>query len=231
AGVYTQPSYNISRPATGSRGFRKAFVALGALLAVAGVAAIALAMLRDSSVPHEEPRAAASAEPVELISAAGPSLQADEPEETSLTNVEERSEPGATDTDEPESDVTEQTVTVQSEPSNALVSREGVLIGNTPIEVSAPERGAPYELELKAEGYRDARVRISHLTQSPLSITLERDRVRVRTNSPRTAPRRERRANKTPEPTPMVAPVAPAPVQRMNRMPQSEVLDPWASDG
>jgi len=111
------------------------------------------------------------------------------------------------------------TVHITSEPPEAEVLLDGVMVGNTPVDLPRPDTGTQ-TVTLRLRGHEESTVQISPQTGDSLSLTLERDR-------PAPSGRRSR-----PIPQPVVQPAAPAPAPAPVRPPPrprtSEVVDPWA---
>ncbi|MCB9597206.1 MAG: serine/threonine protein kinase [Sandaracinaceae bacterium] len=111
------------------------------------------------------------------------------------------------------------TVTIGSEPQGAEVLLDGVMVGNTPVDLPRPATGTQ-TVALRLRGYEESTVQISPQTGDSLSLTLER------TPAPTSSGRRRQ-----PLPQPIVAPIAqPPPLPRTTptRPRTSEVVDPWA---
>ncbi len=113
------------------------------------------------------------------------------------------------------------TIRIVSEPAGAEVWRGDEYIGKTPVDIPKPDTGSRLQLELRRDGFDTRAFAVSSLTQArELNFTLKAERS-SRSSSRRS--RRTRSSEKKPEKPQQATPPAP-----MRRVPQSEVLDPWA---
>ncbi len=117
-------------------------------------------------------------------------------------------------------------VHIDTEPSGAHLSRDGVDLGDTPIALVVP-RGESWEVAIGADGYETRNVMVTG-GQEGITVTLDRLRSRRRT-------RRRAATTRTPMETAMEAAMEPEPTMEtavptmmttMRR--QSENRDPWA---
>ncbi len=109
-------------------------------------------------------------------------------------------------------------VSIVSEPAGAEVLLDGVMVGNTPVDVPRPTTGTQ-TVTLRLRGHRESTVQISPQTGDSVSLTLD----------PAAPPPSSGR--RRPMPQPVVAPIAPPPPVRPpppTRPRTSEVVDPWA---
>ena len=119
-------------------------------------------------------------------------------------------------------------IRIDSEPSGAMVEQDGVLIGNTPLEMPRPTGSESVGVELSLDGREPTRVRLS--AHSPAEI-------RVQLHGAAPAPtRRTRHSRHRPTGTsstsstatpPMTEAPPPPPPPRM-RQSSTDVVDPWA---
>ncbi len=111
-------------------------------------------------------------------------------------------------------------VAIVSEPVGAEVLLDGVMVGNTPVELPRPATGTQ-TVTLRLRDHREGTVQISPQTGDTVSLTLE----------PTPAPSSGRRR---PLPQPVVGPIGPPPALPPSHPPPpirprtSEVVDPWA---
>jgi hypothetical protein len=112
------------------------------------------------------------------------------------------------------------TVSIVSEPDGAEVLLDGVMVGNTPVQLPRPATGTQ-TVTLRLRGHQESTVQISPQTGDTVSLTLE----------PTPAPSSGRRR---PLPQPVVGPIGPPPSLPPSHPPPpirprtSEVVDPWA---
>jgi eukaryotic-like serine/threonine-protein kinase len=122
-------------------------------------------------------------------------------------------------------------VRITTDPEGVEVLLNGSIVGNTPLDVPKPEGDESLEVTLRLARYEEQVIRITSFTQEQVRVTLEpvrrgRDREIVRTPmvnamtaqiemSPVVAP-------------PLETPMIETPPDMRTRVPQSEVLDPWA---
>ncbi|UJR86480.1 serine/threonine protein kinase [Sandaracinus amylolyticus] len=108
-------------------------------------------------------------------------------------------------------------VQITSEPIGAEVVIDGAIVGNTPLELPAPESGDRVA-EVRMRGYESASVMIGATSPETVRVTLTPARV-ASGGGGRRPPRETTTTTEAPTPTP-----TPTPRTR----PQSEVVDPWA---
>lgn len=103
-------------------------------------------------------------------------------------------------------------VAIASIPAGAEVLIDGVMVGNTPVELPRPETGSQ-QVTMRLRGHQESTVEISPQTGGSLSVTLQ--------PQPRVSVRRP--------PTPRASPVVrhPPPPRTRRRASTSEVVDPW----
>jgi predicted Ser/Thr protein kinase len=117
----------------------------------------------------------------------------------------------------------ESLVAISSDPPGAEVLLDGVMVGNTPVDVPRPATGTQM-ITLRLRDHEQQQIQISSNTGSSVSITLERERQAVR------APVRQ------PQQQPQIIVQRSEPVIQQSPQPQprrntstSEVVDPWAN--
>ncbi len=209
-------------PASGGKSFLLVALALVALLVVGGGVGLTVFMLTGdddgqalAQAPHDEAPApeatpaVAAPPPVPVVAAARPAV----PTATHAPTPAPVPAPAPAPAPVPAQ------VSIRSEPPGAEVLLDGVMVGNTPVDVPRPDTGTQ-AITLRLRDYEETTIQISPQTGNALSVTLERERQAVR------APRR---AQAPVRPQVVSAPVvqqAPPPPRRTQ---SSEVVDPWAN--
>ncbi|MCA9605764.1 MAG: serine/threonine protein kinase [Myxococcales bacterium] len=110
-------------------------------------------------------------------------------------------------------------VSIVSDPPGAEVLLDGVMVGNTPVDVPRPASGTQ-TVTLRLRGHEESTVQISPQTGDSVSLTLEQVTSRSSTRH-------------RPIPPPVVGPIGSTPPPPIVRPPPtrprtSEVVDPWA---
>ncbi len=187
---------------------KKRTVLIAALVAGGLLAAGVVGWVRSNQAPPETPEVASAPE----VSEPEP-----EPEPPAVEEADDQEEGE-------DSAITR--VHIDTEPSGAHLSRDGVDLGDTPIALVVP-RGESWEVAIGADGYETRNVMVTG-GQEGITVTLDRLRSRRRT-------RRRAATTRTPMETAMEAAMEPEPTMEtavptmmttMRR--QSENRDPWA---
>jgi serine/threonine-protein kinase len=123
-------------------------------------------------------------------------------------------------------------VRITSDPEVVEVIIGGAVVGNTPYDLTKPEGEEYVEVTLRSARYEDKIIRVTNRTQEQVRVTLEplrrpRDREIVSTamGGPMTQAHTEMAPVVAP---PVETPMIDPPPDMRQRVPQSEVLDPWA---
>ncbi|MFK7990052.1 MAG: serine/threonine-protein kinase [Sandaracinaceae bacterium] len=112
-------------------------------------------------------------------------------------------------------------VNIETTPPGAEVLLDGVMVGNTPVNVPRPDQVT--ELTLRLRGHEDQNIQLGPTSSESLTIALEAER------AARVRPRNPIRPAVAP-PAPVVRPMPPpvAPPRPPPTHSTSEVVDPWA---
>ncbi|MBX3275584.1 MAG: serine/threonine protein kinase [Sandaracinaceae bacterium] len=119
-------------------------------------------------------------------------------------------------------------VMLRSEPPGAEVLLDGVMVGNTPVEVPRPASGAQL-VTLRLRGHRESTVQLSPRTGDSVSLTLE-PASQGGTAPGAVAAAGRRRGPPLPQPmvAPIASPIAQPPPRPVRSTRTSDVVDPWA---
>ena len=113
-------------------------------------------------------------------------------------------------------------IAVTSVPTGAEVLLDGVMVGNTPVELPRPAAGTQ-QVVLRLRGHEESSLSISPQSQDALSVTLERE-------SSGSSGRRRHQPPPVAAPPPVIhtaPPPNPPPPSRRRQSTTSEVVDPW----
>lgn len=192
----------------GGRGFVLLAVAALVLVLVGGSVGTAVFFLTDDDEGQAEAQAqAVDRTPLTATQPSdptppGPSVETPPPTTVAVPAVETAPAPAV------------RTIAISSDPSGAEVLLDGVMVGNTPVDLPRPE-GSTQEVTLRMRGYRESTLQIGADSGDSLNLTLAREST-------------GRHHGPAPPIVRGVPPVVTQPPRPPPRHGSSEVVDPWA---
>jgi eukaryotic-like serine/threonine-protein kinase len=208
----------------GGKGIALVLLAIVALLFIGGGVGIGVFLYTgndDGQALAQEPGDRATDDATHTVTANPPAIPPVVPPPVQNTNVQQNANVQPAQNTNVQVAPEQPRIAISSDPSGAEVLLDGVMVGNTPVELPRPESGTQ-TITLRMRGFEETTRTISPQSAQALSVTMDPER-----QASRAQPRQI-------QPTPVIQQPISQPVVRPQPQPRtvrstSEVVDPWAN--